>query len=214
MATLYYVMDPMCSWCWAFRPVFDDVVRALPEGVSVRHVMGGLAPDSDEPMPEPMQQHLQKIWKGIAAQTGARFNFEFWTRCRARRSTWPACRAVIAAARQDEEKALEMIEAIQHAYYLQARNPSDRETLVALAGEIGLDAARFEADLDSPQVEELLQADFALARRLGVEGFPTLVLRAGGRAYLIAQGYTQSAPVLRRVRAVLESEDATEGSAP
>ena len=21
--TLYYIHDPMCSWCWAFRPVLD-----------------------------------------------------------------------------------------------------------------------------------------------------------------------------------------------
>ena len=33
-----------------------------------------------------------------------------------------------------------MISAIQHAYYLQARNPSNADTLIALAAEIGLDA--------------------------------------------------------------------------
>ncbi len=211
MATLYYVMDPMCSWCWAFRPVLADVVSRLPEGVGIRYVMGGLAPDSDEPMPPAMQEYLQRIWKSIANQTGRRFNFEFWTRCRPRRSTWPACRAVIAARLQNEDSEAEMIEAIQRAYYLEARNPSDRETLVALAAEIGLDRERFESDLASPRVEELLQADFSLARKLGVQGFPTLVLSSGGRTYLVSQGYTQAAPIIGRLRGVLESESATEG---
>ncbi|NIR28832.1 MAG: DsbA family protein [Gammaproteobacteria bacterium] len=211
MATLYYVMDPMCSWCWAFRPVLADVVSELPEGVRIRWVMGGLAPDSDEPMPRAMQEHLQKIWKSIANQTGTRFNFDFWTRCRPRRSTWPACRAVIAARLQDEDKAPEMIYAIQKAYYLQARNPSDRDTLVALAAEIGLDRERFESDLGSPRVDELLRADFSLARKLSVQGFPTLVLSSGGRTYLISQGYAQAAPIVSRLRNLLEHEGATEG---
>jgi putative protein-disulfide isomerase len=210
MATLYYVMDPMCSWCWAFRPVLQDVVDRMPEDVAVRYVMGGLAPDSDEPIPEPMRDYLQKVWRAIANQTGARFNFDFWTQCRPRRSTWPACRAVLAAGLQGELQALEMVDAIQQAYYLQARNPSERDTLVALAAEIGLDRERFEADLSSPRLEELLQIDLGLARRLEVQGFPTLVLAAGGRFHLIAQGYSEAVPILRRLQSALEDAQATE----
>ncbi|MFH7428999.1 DsbA family protein, partial [Pseudomonas syringae pv. tagetis] len=26
-ARLIYVMDPMCSWCWAFAPVADALVQ-------------------------------------------------------------------------------------------------------------------------------------------------------------------------------------------
>ena len=32
---------------------------------------------------------------------GVRFNFDFWTHCTPKRSTYPACRAVIAARAQD-----------------------------------------------------------------------------------------------------------------
>ena len=35
-----------------------------------------------------------------------------------------------------------MFEAIQRAYYQEARNPSDIVVLIALAGEIGLDTQR------------------------------------------------------------------------
>jgi len=206
VTTLYYVMDPMCSWCWAFRPVLERLQRELPEDVALRYVMGGLAPDSDEPMPESMQQYLQRTWRAIAERTGAEFNFEFWTRCRPRRSTWPACRAVIAAQRQDHDKGPEMAHAIQRAYYLEARNPSERDTLVALAGEVGLERERFAAELGSPEVERLLHADFELCRRFGIQGFPSLVLQRGDRAYLVARGYTEAGPLLQAVRAALAEE--------
>jgi hypothetical protein len=51
VTTLVYVHDPMCSWCWGFDPVLRELVSSLPEGVAVRRLLGGLAPDSDEPMP-------------------------------------------------------------------------------------------------------------------------------------------------------------------
>ena len=46
-ANLYYAHDPMCSWCWAFRPTWKRIVKALPENLAVRRILGGLAPDSD-----------------------------------------------------------------------------------------------------------------------------------------------------------------------
>ena len=43
---LYYVADPMCSWCWGFHPVLEKVKEVLPDGISPVYVMGGLARDS------------------------------------------------------------------------------------------------------------------------------------------------------------------------
>ena len=73
---VYYVLDPMCSWCWAFAPAFGSLRKTL-EGrgdTDIRYVMGGLAHDSDAPMPGPMREHIQEIWREIASRTGARFN--------------------------------------------------------------------------------------------------------------------------------------------
>ena len=49
---LLYVHDPMCSWCWAFRPAFASLRAQLPRELRLRKVVGGLAPDNDQPMPE------------------------------------------------------------------------------------------------------------------------------------------------------------------
>jgi len=71
-------------------------------------------------MPESMQQGLQQTWKQIAEVIpGTEFNFAFWTDNAPRRSTWPSCRAVIAARRQSRDFERPMIKAIQRAYYLQ-----------------------------------------------------------------------------------------------
>lgn len=197
---LVYVHDPMCSWCWAFRPVWASIRSALPLELVPRNLLGGLAPDSDEPMPAGMQRTIRGIWSNIQQRVpGTGFNFDFWERCNPRRSTWPACRAVIAARLQSPAWEEPMILAIQQAYYLQARNPSDRETLVELARETGLDAERFAGDLDSAPVRAALGDEIALARRLGADGFPSLVLLEEGRARLLQLDYRDPGVVLAQL---------------
>lgn len=204
-AVLYYIHDPMCSWCWGFRPALADLLAGLPAEVRVVRLLGGLAQDSDEAMPAALQERLQQTWRSIRARIpGTEFNNEFWTRCAPRRSTWPACRAVIAARQQSSAFDLAMTGAIQRAYYLEARNPSDRETLVDLAGEIGADRTSFAAALDAPQTQDALTDEIARARELGADGFPALVLVTGsGSRWRIPVDYTDAKPMLETIQLVL-----------
>jgi protein-disulfide isomerase len=55
-------------------------------------------------------------------------------------------------------------------------NTLDRKTLVGHAGTLGLDVAKFEQAIDSPQVEARVQADITEGQRIGVRGTPTLVI--------------------------------------
>ncbi len=199
--TLYYVHDPMCSWCWGFRPALDGLLAGLSEKIRVERLLGGLAPDSDEPMPDSMRAQLRETWRRIQARIpGTRFNFDFWTVCAPRRSTWPACRAVIAVRRQEPAFDQAMTAAVQRAYYLEARNPSDRETLIALAGEIGADSDRFARDLDAEDTRQALAEEIAKARGMGVDSFPSLVLGSAGSRWRIPVDYTDPAAMLETIR--------------
>ena len=62
---LYYVHDPMCSWCWAFKPTWDKVIEALLDQVEVDYLLGGLAPDSNKPMPIKTREDVKGNWKRI-----------------------------------------------------------------------------------------------------------------------------------------------------
>lgn len=164
----------MCSWCWAYRPALARLRDNLPQEVHWQNVLGGLAPDNDLPMPVETQRMVQGHWRNIQSSVGTEFNFDFWEKCRPRRDTYKACRAVIAASWQGEEEP--MIEAIQKAYYLRAMNPSALDTLGDLAEEIGLDRDRFMQDMVSATLEAEFQGHLTLRRQLNVRSFPSLVL--------------------------------------
>ena len=190
----------MCSWCWGFRPVWLAVNASLPDGVECRYVLGGLAADTDAAMPAPMQARIRATWLQIQKEIpGTQFNFRFWEQCKPRRSTYASCRAVIAAEQQHESAGIRMLLAIQQAYYLQARNPSDIEVLIDLADGIGLHRNTFADALCSELVENKLNADFALRDRLGVHSFPGLVLGHQRRLEPIPIDYLNPAGILSRI---------------
>ena len=96
-----------------------------------------------------------------------------------------------------------MIDAIQHAYYLRAMNPSDNSTLIALAEELGLDKSRFATDLTSPQIQTALEENFALRRKIGVYSFPSLVLAQGEVFLPVAVDYQSYQTSLAAITAAL-----------
>ena len=173
-AQLYYIYDPMCSWCWGYTPTWQRLQKELGSDVDIIYGLGGLAEDSDVIMPKAMQAFLQQTWRKIAQQLGTEFNFDFWLYCQPRRSTFPACRAALVAREFGKEQ--EMLAAIHHAYYLQARNPSNIDTLQLLANDIGLDDNDFLQKMNSQSVDDALKAEISKMRSMPINGFPALVL--------------------------------------
>ncbi len=179
----------------------DRLFASLPGGVRLHKTVGGLAPDSDAPMPDNLRKALPEAWRKIHAMLGTEFNFAFWTECEPRRSTYPACRAVLAAGKQDQYD--QMTDAIQRAYYLRAMNPSNLDTLQLLAEELGLDSDRFAADIRSPEVEADLQQQVQFARQSPIDGFPSLVLELEGSMVPVTRDYKDHRPTLAHVQRLL-----------
>lgn len=197
---LYYIHDPMCSWCWAFRPVWKQVREQLPASIVIQNLLGGLAPDSHQPMPLEMQSQIRGFWQAIERRVpGTQFNYDFWANCSPRRSTWPACRAVIAARKQGVKFEESMILAIQEAYYLEAKNPSDGSVLCDLAESLGMDRAIFMAALNSSETEKRLAFEIQFSREIGAQGFPSLVLLHDNRAQIINIDYNDSNLILSQL---------------
>ncbi|NDV91148.1 DsbA family protein [Alteromonas sp. 345S023] len=188
----------MCSWCWAFAPTWEKIKQRLPEHIEVRYLLGGLAPDSNEPMPSAMQTAISGYWQTIMQKVpGTQFNFDFWEKCEPRRSTYPSCRAVIAARKQDPSKEIAMLRAIQEGYYLRAMNPSDNSTLIRLAIEQDLDALQFEKDLTSEATQSELMEEISLGRAIGAQGFPSLILKTDEGFRYIRYDYNDASVTLR-----------------
>ena len=198
--TLYYVHDPMCSWCWAFKPTWQKVRAEIDNKVNYRYLLGGLAPDNNVPMGLETQNYIQANWEKIQQVVpGTEFNFDFWRFCEPRRSTYIACRAVICARKQQPRVEEYFIEAIQRAYYLEAKNPSNKDTLIGIAEKLGLGTKQFADDLTSPEVQKILDREITLSQSLGMTSFPSLKLLSGGVMSTIKIDYNNAQSIIAQI---------------
>lgn len=194
-----YVMDPMCGWCYGFQPELEQFLEEFPSA-EVSWVMGGLAPDNDEPMDDTLKQAISSYWHQIESKAQVTFNHDYWQRNTPYRSTYPACRAVITAEILQPQSAKKMAKAIQSAYYLQAKNPSLEATLIECAQSIGIDESAFVSMFKSKDVEQAFQHHLAMSRQLQVQGFPALFyVNDNNTAYPLAMGFTPAKDLAQRL---------------
>ena len=190
----------MCSWCWAFKPIWQKVIVKLPNYINTKYLLGGLAPDTDEPMPEKTREHIKENWKRIQnAVPETEFNFDFWHSNEPKRSTYIACRAVISSRIQHSKFETTMIKGIQHAYYLEAQNPSNENVLIGIAEKIGLNVKRFKEDLNSTKVNNSLKNEIELSRMMPINGFPSLVLSKDNELIRIGISYLDDNYIINQI---------------
>jgi len=63
-----------------------------------------------------------------------------------------------------------------HQKLLGGRGPADKARAMAAAKDAGLDTARIEKDLSSPEVKATIQENFKLAEDMGLNGTPSYVI--------------------------------------
>ncbi len=190
----------MCSWCWAFKPTWDKVKEALLDQVEVVYLLGGLAPDSNEPMPIETREYVKGNWERIQKMIpDTRFNYDFWSSCEPKRSTYPACRAVICAKQQNPDFENLMIYGIQKSYYLEAQNPSNNNVLIKIAKKLGLNSEKFKLDLKSSQVNKILFDEIKLARSMNINSMPSLALQINGTLKLLDINYLDTNYIVKQI---------------
>ncbi len=207
---LIYVMDPMCSWCYAFEPELEDFLGKH-SSLEVDWIMGGLAPDSTNPMDESLKERISSYWYEIEKKSRVNFNHDFWKLNTPYRSTYPSCRAVIAVEFLKGNSSQQMVKAIQSAYYQEAKNPSLEETLIDCAVSIGLNESDFLKVLKSAETEERFQQHLSLSHQLQARSFPTLFcINDNNQAYSLAPGFMQAARLEENFKNLLGIESFTD----
>lgn len=194
----------MCSWCWAFKPVLEQVDIEYPELERIT-VMGGLRGGDEVPMDDALMEMIRGAWERIESATGQPFNRDLWEKHRPLATTLPACKAVLTAKLMEPQIFWPYMVAMFQAYFTRAMDPSSRETHLQVAGEMGLNRQSFEAMLDSQQVVNALDEDLQQTQRFGITGFPSVVLSLKDQHnYLISPGYQSIEGIRRAINAAYE----------
>ncbi len=197
---LLYVMDPMCSWCWGFAPVIDQIHADYPD-LPVHLVAGGLRPGGRSPLDEAARSALAEHWEAVAIASGQPFLTPHELPDMFVYNTEPACRALVVGRELNASKVWTLVSAIQHAHYVKVEDVSQTAVLIGLAEQTGYRRKAFSEGFDAELTRAALAVDFAWTRDLGIAGFPTLLAERNGQLALLANGYQspdEVLPLLRR----------------
>jgi len=194
-ATLHYIYDPLCGWCYGAEPLVWSAAQA--SDVELELHGGALWPEPTQ-LPESTRLYIRQADQRIAQMSGQRFGPDYHNGLLLDPTmvleSRPPTAAVLAAQSLDRSKTLPMLRGIQHAHYEQGRRVVEPNVLADIAVEVGLDRAEFEAAHKLAPVDEHIEETHRLMSIVGAQGFPTFVLQNGNDWYPVPHGRFASSP--------------------
>jgi putative protein-disulfide isomerase len=186
---LWYIADPMCSWCWGFSPVIERTRLDYAGRLKFELLLGGLRPGTKTPLPAAQREEILGHWQAVHRATGQPFRFEGAMPGGFVYDTEPASRAVVAVSMMDERAVFPFFRSVQSAFYAEQQDVTVPGVLAALAQAAELDEQQFLQVFESDAAKSRTLEHFQEARRRGVSGFPAVMMQGPQGYALLAQGY-------------------------
>ncbi len=186
---LWYVADPMCSWCWGFAPVIERIKAVYGERMKIALLLGGLRPGSTAPLSAQLRAEILHHWHEVQQRTGQSFTFEDALPEGFVYDTEPPARAVITVGAAEPGATFAYFKAVQSAFYTGRRDVTRADVLAGLAEPFGIDRALFLDRFESDDMRRRTQQHFRQSRELGVQGFPTAILQNAAGYALLTSGW-------------------------
>lgn len=208
---LLYVYDALCGWCYGFSPVLGELHARHPE-LPLEVVSGGMIRGERRGPIGEVASYIKWAYRDVEQRTGVEFGAGFVEGPLERGDMYmtsePPAKLLAYVREVAPRRAYDAAHALQRGIYFHGYGPGSPELARHLADELDLDPGATVAALDELRYERLAEADFDLTGRLGVRGFPALLLVRGDSAQMLTNGYADLATVERRLAGALAPADA------
>ena len=174
---IIFVVDPMCSWCWGFAPVIEALMKTQSQDYQFSLVVGGLRTKGEMPWNETSKNYLKEHWQQVSQRTGQAFSDSLFEKEQFGYDTYPSCKAVVTVRELfGMQNAFSYLHTIQEAFYTKAQDITSEDVLTDLVKDLGLDSILFKKFFESERAQLLMEHDFAKARSMGANAFPSVVV--------------------------------------
>lgn len=187
-ATLHYIYDPLCGWCYGAKPLVQAAQAVLPV---IAHGGGMMTGANRQPVSPQLRDYVMPHDRRIAEYSGQPFGeayFEGLLRDHTAVFDSAPPIAAVLAAEALAGRGLELLGRLQTAHYQEGRRIADHDVLLELAVALGLPAEPFSVAFEHALAHELeghIKASRQLLARVGGQGFPTLVLERDGQRQVL-----------------------------
>lgn len=181
--TVEVISDVICPWCFIGKRRLEKAIAAFGNPVKVRWLAFQLNPTMPKEGISRREYRTKKFgrWErsqeldarviAVGKEEGINFAFD---RIERTPNTIDAHRLIWLADREGVQDAV--VEALFLAYFTDGRDISDRQTLLDVVAEAGLDRVKAEAVLNGDEGLEAIKEAGELSRRHLVDGVPFFVI--------------------------------------
>lgn len=201
---LIYIWDAYCGWCYGFSSTLGKLHANHPE-LPLSVWSGGLF-TGENAQPIGAFPHIAAANARIGELTGAEFGAaydELLEKGDAVMDSEAAAAGFAALRAQAPERSAELASAMQRAFYQDGKSLSEPDTYREIAAQFGLDAETAVTFMNAPETAASVRNEFIRVSRLGVQGYPTLLLRKGDSLYQLGGGSTTLDALEERLAGVL-----------
>jgi putative protein-disulfide isomerase len=190
---LLYIFDPLCGWCYGMSPVVKQLAEEYAEQIPLTVLSGGMVTGSDVGPISQNWDYVSQALQQVERVTDVKFSDAF-KRLGEEGSyindSEPPSRALMAFKQLDPlAREIQFAHDIQQAHFGEGQDLNAVETYQKLVNRYGLDAAEFRRWFENDATSQATQHEFEVVKRLGVQGFPTLIFAHGQQGYVLARGY-------------------------
>ncbi len=186
---IIFVADPMCSWCWGFKPVMESLIADLSGSIKLSLLLGGLRSEGDQVWDDEFKVFLHNHWTHVKEKTDQDFNTALLEREEFVYNTEPSCRAVITVRELDKTKQFSFLTALQEAFYLRGEDITQDDIIARIAEQEGIDKESFLRLFRTQAMKDKTKADSYKARSMGANVFPSLVIIDEEGHLCVIKGY-------------------------
>ena len=178
--------DVMCPFCYIGKRRFENALQQLSfrDEIDIEWKSFQLDPAMQHEPGKTIHQYLAER-KGFSVQKAKELNDQVTGMAAAEGLRYDFDKAVVAnsfdahrfshlAAKQGKGDVAE--ESLFKAYFSEGKNIADRDTLIQLGIDIGLDGAAVKQALEGDAYAQEVQQDIAEAETLGIRGVPFFVI--------------------------------------
>lgn len=212
--SFYYVYDALCGWCYGFSPVMKSFFEKHRDEFEFKVVSGGMVMGERSGPIGKVASYIKTAHKQVEDRAGVKFGDQFLNGLledgTANFSSLQPAIAMAAFRTFKPEEQIPFAHAIQSMIYFDGFGPDDIQRYGEIATEFGVEQSEFNAAMGNEDLIKDAFADFDIARKLDVQGFPSAFIHRGETFYMVVHGYCEESLLERRVQKVMETpvEDA------
>lgn len=206
---LLYIFDPLCGWCYGMTSVVQRVRTEMAGQLQVSVLSGGMVTGERVAPLGAKWNYIKNALQDVEKAAGVRFGdayLQLGEEGTNIQNSEPPCRAltVFRQLNTDPSRVIDFAHDIQRAHYHYGQDLNDPAVYSALIAPYRIDETEFQRRLALPETATTTRQEFAAVERIGVQDFPTTILRVGEQGYVLARGFQPYAAFSAAVKQALQ----------